>query len=65
MLRHSSARGFTQARDHLTRIRQTGLVQEYLFEFNEALAEWPDLPEKEKKKIFVDGLRPSITLSIR
>lgn len=65
LLRHISARNCRQAQDHLTRTRQTGTVRDYLSEFNEALAECPGLPEEEKKKTFVNGLRPSIAMNIR
>lgn len=65
LLRHFSAQNLRQAKDHLTRVRQTGTVQDYLWDCKEALAECPGLPKDEKKEIFIDELRLSIALHRR
>lgn len=43
LLRHYRARNLKQGKDRLANIRQASSIQDYLLEFNEALAECPGL----------------------
>ena len=65
LMRHFGANNYRAGVQKLRKIKQSGTIQDYLLEFNVALAECPGLPEEEKKEIFVDGLKPDIALNIR
>ena len=62
---HFAASNYRAAVRQLRRVKQTGTIQEYLFEFNAAAAECPGLAEEERLEIFIDGLRPELALNIR
>lgn len=53
------------AGDRLTRVRQTGSVQDCLLRFNEALADCRGLADEEKRSVFIQGLQRDITRNIR